>query len=145
MESINIEKLIEKYFEGNTSLEDEANLRKFFTTQEVPVHLEAYQDLFGYFKTKRLETFEKQVLPTKKNVFTFRGLSIAASIALLIGFFILNPFTKEPSKEELVKNYQTAQQALDLISESLNKGAFAMAQLEEFDRAKEMVFKNNDK
>ncbi|NQW36743.1 MAG: hypothetical protein HQ471_07040 [Flavobacteriales bacterium] len=145
MELASIEILIEKYFEGETSREEEVTLRKFFTTQQVPVHLQEYQDLFGYFEIKRSETFEKKVLPIKKSTSTFRWLSIAASVALLISVFVLKPFDKEPSQEELVQNYQTAQQALDLISKSLNKGTFAMAQLQEFDRTKDIVFKNDNK
>ena len=82
MELASIEILIEKYFEGETSREEEVTLRKFFTTQQVPVHLQEYQDLFGYFEIKRSETFEKKVLPIKKSTSTFRRLSIAASVAL---------------------------------------------------------------
>ncbi|MDR2917704.1 MAG: hypothetical protein LBV74_23175 [Tannerella sp.] len=45
----NIDKLLERYFEGETSAEEEAVLRNFFTTGDVPGNLEMYKPLFGYF------------------------------------------------------------------------------------------------
>ena len=45
----NIEYLLEQYFEGNTSAKEEATLRDFFTTRDVPEHLTMYTSLFTYF------------------------------------------------------------------------------------------------
>lgn len=144
MELVNIEKLIEKYFEGETNLNEEAQLRTYFTSQKVPVHLEAYQDLFGYFEAKANESFKKPLLPVKKVKVPYKWLSVAASIMLLISVFIYNK--NETKKEQLAQSYQSTQQALQLISKSLNKGAFAMVQLQEFEKTKTKVFKeNNDK
>jgi hypothetical protein len=142
MELVNIEKLIEKYFEGETNLNEEAQLRTYFTSQKVPVHLEAYQDLFGYFEAKANEPFKKPLLPVKKVKVSYKWLSVAASIVLLISVFIYNK--NETKKEQLAQSYQTTQQALQLISKSLNKGAFAMLQLQEFEKTKTKVFKENN-
>lgn len=46
---MNIEELIERYFEGETSAEEEKSLRSFFAAREVPEHLSAYIPLFAYF------------------------------------------------------------------------------------------------
>jgi hypothetical protein len=142
MELVNIEKLLEKYFEGETSLEQEAELRRYFTSHKVPAHLEAYQDLFGYFESKASESFKKPLLPVKKAKLSYKWLSVAASIALLISVFIYNK--NETKKEQLAQSYQSTQQALQLISKSLNKGAFAMAQLQEFEKTKTKVFKEKN-
>jgi len=144
MELVNIEKLIEKYFEGETNLNEEAQLRTYFTSQKVPAHLEAYQDLFGYFEAKANESFKKPLLPVKKVKVPYKWLSVAASIALLISVFMYNK--NETKKEQLAQSYQSTQEALQLISKSINKGAFAMVQLGEFEKTKTKVFKeNNDK
>jgi len=143
MELVNIEKLIEKYFEGETSLEQEAELRRYFTSHKVPAYLEAYQDLFGYFEAKANESFKKPLLPVKKAKLSYKWLSVAASIVLLISVFIYNK--NETKKEQLAQSYQSTQQALQLISKSLNKGAFAMMQLGEFEKAKDIAFKEENK
>lgn len=44
-----IEKLLERYFEGETSAAEEKRIRAFFASGEVPEHLAAYVPLFAYF------------------------------------------------------------------------------------------------
>lgn len=46
---MNIDELLERYFEGETSAEDERRLRAFFASGNVPEHLVAYKPLFAYF------------------------------------------------------------------------------------------------
>jgi len=41
-----IELLLDKYFEGRTSREEERTLRRFFSSEEVPERLESYRDQF---------------------------------------------------------------------------------------------------
>lgn len=41
-----IEQLVDRYFEGETSLEEEQILRKFFGQEELPEHLRQWQPLF---------------------------------------------------------------------------------------------------
>ena len=43
-----IDELLDKYFEGETSCEEERELRRFFTEEEVPEHLQTYRPLFAY-------------------------------------------------------------------------------------------------
>lgn len=42
-----IEELLQRYWLCETSLEEEAQLRTFFTTEEVPPHLVRYKELFA--------------------------------------------------------------------------------------------------
>ena len=41
-----IEQLIDRYFEGETTLEEEQILRKFFAQEELPEHLQQWKPLF---------------------------------------------------------------------------------------------------
>ena len=43
-----IEQLLERYWQCETSLEEEAQLRAFFNGSDVPEHLMRYKDLFVY-------------------------------------------------------------------------------------------------
>ena len=43
-----IEQLLERYWQCETSLEEEAQLRAFFNGSDVPEHLLRYKDLFVY-------------------------------------------------------------------------------------------------
>lgn len=46
---MNIEDVLNRYFEGETSAAEEQQLRHYFATADVPDHLKAYRPLFAYF------------------------------------------------------------------------------------------------
>lgn len=50
-----IEELLEKYYEGETSLEEERALKQFFQRGDVPAHLQSHGPQFGYFVQARKE------------------------------------------------------------------------------------------
>ena len=117
----NIEDLLERYFEGHTSAEDEAALRQFFTSGDIPENLAMYKPLFTYFDNEIKKTevanannkrFEKenenrhesksmQEQTSKKFVLWLSGA--AACAAILIGiFFFESPSQKCPGEGDYV-------------------------------------------
>ena len=48
-----IDELLDKYFEGGTSCEEEREIRRFFAQEEIPGHLEMYRPLFTYLAQER--------------------------------------------------------------------------------------------
>lgn len=61
-----IEQLLERYWQCETSLEEEHELRAFFAGEGVPTHLLPYKDLFVYQleqqQVKISDDFEKRIL-----------------------------------------------------------------------------------
>ena len=58
---MNIEELLNKYFEGETSCEEERELRHFFTQGIVPEHLKEYSPLFAFLeKENRIASRKKK-------------------------------------------------------------------------------------
>ena len=55
MELANIEKLVEKYENAETSLQEEAILKNYFTKEDVAPHLQEYKFMFAYFNTAKAE------------------------------------------------------------------------------------------
>lgn len=53
MDYNDIERLLERYWRCETSVEEEARLRDFFTQEEVPARLMRYKSLFGYQQEQR--------------------------------------------------------------------------------------------
>lgn len=49
MNTDEVKKLLEKYYEGDSSVDEEIILKEFFSRDEVPEELEAEKDIFCYF------------------------------------------------------------------------------------------------
>jgi len=91
-----IEDLIERFFEGQTSNEEEQELYVFFSSKNIPDYLLPYCRIFSYFETGIKEETNHQTI---KKLFSNKKMriwqaSIAASLLLLISFGIYH-FTRE--------------------------------------------------
>jgi len=140
MELSKIEKLIEKYLEAKTSLEDEKYLKDYFSGENVASHLLEYKELFNFFSDSSLEISSRKIeLPQKST--NLKWLSVAAMIIFFVGMFSVyqNNITE---KEEARLAYIETQKALNLISQSLNKGNEAIAQLQTFENTQNKIFNN---
>lgn len=60
-----IEELLKKYFEGETTCAEEQELRHFFSTENVPEHLNCYRPLFLCLET---ECRKQNEIRSEKNV-----------------------------------------------------------------------------
>lgn len=124
MELASIEKLLEKYLNATTSIQEEEILKKYFNSEKVAPHLKEYGMMFEYFKQSKDDTFTKTIqLKPKTNKRNWKWLSIAASIALLITVFIGK---QEYDKHQQRKKFAQVKEALQLISFNLNKGNDAL-------------------
>ena len=48
-----IEELIDRYFEGQTSCDEERELRRFFTQENIPESLQVYRPLFAWIRKQK--------------------------------------------------------------------------------------------
>ena len=148
MELAKIESLLEQYFEGNTTLEQEAQLAQYFATADLPDHLAPYKDLFAGFGYMRQQKSEKTfVVPQEKRRNPIWGYAAAAVIGVLlsVGIFMNNSADDSPTltaeQQEAVEAFEQAKKALEMISGNLNDCIEGMAYLNEFDKAAEQIFK----
>lgn len=72
MDSKHIEQLLERYWQCETSLQEEAELRTFFSGEDIPEHLLRYRDLFIYQQLQQDEhlgeDFDKRILALTEEV-----------------------------------------------------------------------------
>ncbi len=142
MESVRIENLLEKYFEGLTSLAEERELSSYFTSDKVAPHLEQYREMFGYFAAAREESPVRQLpLETKRKPVITAWLSIAASAVVLLGvgsYALIHNSRAESlgtfDNPELA--YQETQKALSLLSGHINQGVESVQYVEVYEEAK---------
>lgn len=144
MELAKIESLLDAYFEGETTLEQESALREYFTSNNVAPHLAAYQNLFVGLKAAQEEVLEKEInLPTTSATSRRWWYSIAASVIVVIGVASLlmpsNQLTQE--EQEALTAFNDTKETLLLLSQSFNKGTGELAVLDQFTEAKNLILK----
>lgn len=136
MELAKVEILLERYFEGETSLKEEQQLRDFFQSEEVPSHLAPYTALFKGLTLAQQEKSTREVVlpePIKRNTVWIWSIAASLVIALGIGSLMINQsngLTQE--EQEALAAYQEAKQTMLLLSENLNKGASKVNYLNTF-------------
>lgn len=151
MELAKIEQLLEKYFEGETSIAEEIQLKQYFSTEQVAAHLEHYKPLFGYFATEKEEKFTPTLSLKTKKRFPVTRIAIAASVVFLVG--IIAFINYQPNNPPQVANselgsfetpeeaFEETQKALALLSEKVNIGMESVNYINEYENSKNLIFK----
>ena len=154
----NIEKLLEKYENGETTLKEEQQLKNYFSQETVASHLEMYKPMFAYFKVNQQEQFTKDVPLKTKRIFNYKWISVAAVAVLMIGFYF-----KSNTQEDL-GTYDDPQMAYNEVVKSLamisthfnkgtstvnylnemNKGTSTIGYLNEIENTRNLIFKPNN-
>ena len=147
MEYKNIKELMEKYWDGETDLQEESTLKTYFAGADVHPSLEQFRALFSYYKVSRednfldsidtavLEHIQGKAVPKEAKVRSLtRVLSIAAAILVLIGTVTVfwNTDTTGPNKgaktitfnepDEAKLALAEVKAALALVSNKVNEG-----------------------
>lgn len=126
----NIEKLIEKYNNAETTLAEEAKLRDYFASDNVAPHLENYIPMFTYFSQAQQEQYTKDVPLKPKRTKLYQWISVAAIIALMFSIFVPTwdngPKTLADYTPEEQKMYLEAKAALALLSDKFNEGTASL-------------------
>ncbi|WP_026704290.1 hypothetical protein [Flavobacterium soli] len=150
MELDKLEILLEKYFEGETSIAEENQLKDYFSSSNVAQHLQQYKPLFGYFSASKQQEFTQE-LPLNSNnrakKRTTTWLSIAASVVVLLGAGTFTFFNYDTTQKEDLGTFEDpevafreTQKALSLLSQNVNVGMESIQYIQEYETAKNKVF-----
>ncbi len=142
MELASIEKLVEKYENAETTLQEEATLKAYFLSDNVAPHLEEYQMMFTYFQISKDETYTKTIeLKTKKKR-NFKWLSVAASVVLLFSIYLGNEKMNEiQERKQAEQTLAEVTNALKMLSGNLKKGNEAFNNLYAYEDSVNKIFK----
>ena len=149
MELNKIEDILEKYFQGETSIAEEKELTNYFSSSDVAQHLEQYKPMFGYFSQAKQEQFTASIpLKSGRKQKRLAWLSVAASVVVMLGIgFFAYQNTSEPNQENLGViddpeiAFKETQKALELISKHVNTGIESVNYLGEYQQSKNKIFK----
>ena len=150
--------LLDKYFEGDTTLEEEQQIREFFRkNSDFSSKLVEIKEMFEFFNNESEKQLELEFIPnekkkSKKNLRMIYYLisGIAATILLLIGILTYTDNFEEqkvyayingkPIMSEQVAKME-AKRALLLVSSNFNQGTENLKHLSAFSKAEEIVQK----
>ncbi|MCX6303278.1 MAG: hypothetical protein NTW82_13965 [Bacteroidia bacterium] len=144
MKEERLKELLEKYYNGDTSLSEEEDLRKYFSGDDILDGYEAEKEIFSHYSCADVipvpsadfeERIKKVVYDTEKNKSSISVrkryiyiLSSAAAILLLIGSYFL--FFPQPKQEDTFSDpklaYAETMRILNEVSVKLNKGTQAL-------------------
>ncbi|MFK7832500.1 MAG: hypothetical protein AB8B52_04415 [Winogradskyella sp.] len=130
----NIEALLEKYQNAETTLNEEAQLKAYFESDDVAAHLEHYKPMFQYFLEAKKEQYTKDVPLKTKTTTLYSWISVAAVTLLMLGIFIPNwndgPKTLADYSQEEQQLYLETKQALAMLSDNFNEGTSSLKVLD---------------
>lgn len=154
MNTREIKQLIEKFYEGETTLAEEKLLREFFAGSDIPEELSIHKPVFDFFRMEQQQEGTgrngDQDLPEEKTGkegrvirMNHRGnqrfhvISLAASVVILAGIAIaivmnLNGRDHFTRQDQLA--YAQAKEALTIVSSNFNTGASQLRYLRAFDK-----------
>lgn len=147
MEFSKMEVLLEKYFEGETSIEEEKELKDYFSSSNVAEHLEQYRPLFGYFAEAKEQKLTNNVtLISKKRKVAW--LSLAASVVVMFGIGTYTYFNTNAVKENKElgtydnpkEALQATQKALAMLSNHVNVGIESVQYIQMYEVTKNKAF-----
>ncbi|UII23596.1 hypothetical protein [Fulvivirga ligni] len=160
-----IEQLLEKYWECETSGEEEQELKEFFNNNEVPEHLKSVAPLFTYFSKEEavgdlgddfdnniIERLQTEKAPKKGKVVSliFNAMKVAAVGVILItaGYFMKQEYIDKKDSidpymtgtfEDPEKAFEETKKALMLLSKNMNVGKKQVQKVGVFHEAQEKI------
>jgi hypothetical protein len=151
-----VENILEKYWEGTSSREDEMLLRDFFSYAEVPAHLEPYKELFTVQELDLNpalgkafdEELKRKILAIDKpaNSWTLFRIAAIGLILIITAISVFKVDQKPQIAEDTFSNPEEAlaetKKAFILIAEAMNKGQEPAQNIIYFDKANEKIKKN---
>jgi hypothetical protein len=158
-----IEELLQKYYDGETSLEEERKLHWFFQTCEIPAHLQSDAELFRYYYKQRKEEASSNMEETlirlihdqeHKKRFILSGKTIrmvsgiAATILVILALWIgigrdiyRNQYAGvfKDTYDDPQLAYLETKKVLLMVSEKLNAGTKDLQYLSKYDQGVSML------
>jgi len=157
METTKIEALLQKYFEGETSVAEEKQLENYFNNEKVDSSLQEYAQFFkgiselaGNNRDRALESdimdfiLENETKEKSKYRWLWQTVTgVAASVIIILGGFLY--YQQQKSFDDTFKNpdeaYAYAVKTLGYVSGKYSKGLAGLSKFDKLQKATEPVKK----
>jgi hypothetical protein len=165
MDSNNLEALLNKYWNCETSLEEEQQLKEYFKNENIPEQLKEAASLFRYFEQQKKKSlndvaFDSAILAKtasgKKGIvrtLMFNSMRIAAGLAVLVmAVWFIRKEVRLTTPQEVVDTYDDPKLALEetkkallMISKSFGRAEEETKKINIFNEAQQEIQKKDKK
>lgn len=149
MKDEDMKRLTERFFEGETTLEEEQTLYAYYNGKDIAPDLEEYAEVFRDFaalpfSTDVIETAHTVEIPTnisapmarRPYIKVLRRIAVAASLILLVGFGAYHVLSSDSSDNECVAYiYGKKYTDPDLVTMEMQR---TLSEMNEMDEQNEM-------
>ncbi len=139
-----VEKLLEVYFEGETTLAEEAQLKSYFGSGSPAPHLEMYVPLFASFAEAKGELLNKEITLPKKPAFIkswWYGVAAMLVIAVSVAAFQFSQTSMTQEERDALAAFNKSREAMLFLSQNLNEGTSELVHIDKFTNAKNKILK----
>lgn len=148
MSSQRIEKILERYFHGETSLTEEGVLKEYFRQESLPPHLVELKELFSLYEKEKnaqlpddfdealfeaIGNHERSKKASRRSVIYYVA-SVAATILIIITVFIrFDPLARNSANSaEAEEAFAEASRVLYFVSDKFMQGTKPMGKVTRF-------------
>lgn len=156
METTKIKDLLQKYFEGQTSQNDEKLIESYFRSGNIDPELQEYKSFFdglNELSDSRNPQLESEIMDfilesEHREKTRYRWLwqtvtGVAAAVIIVLGGFLF--WQQQQKPDDTFKNpqeaYAYAEQTLQFVSEKYNKGFASLSKFDKLQKATDPVKK----
>lgn len=146
MERVEINKILDRYFEGETSLQEEKRLRTYFNSEKVVPELEPYKAMFAFYENESKKSTSVEI-PAEKKVskkHAYKWTAIATVLIILAGYGVFKTNTTGVEQEKIANHDLAVQQTQDLLymlTDAISTGQQQIDYLNEFSKTKNKILK----
>ena len=128
MKQEDIKQLLEKYWQGKTSLEEEKQLQDFFSGNDIPKEWKKYRPLFVWKdKQKAISIDKKAVTLQKKSIFVhlYPALKMAVSVLIMltVGIGFYTHYRQEQAMDKMFSKTTGNQEDTTISNEVMAKAS----------------------
>tara|TARA_B100000795_G_scaffold112372_1_gene83173 strand:+ start:20272 stop:20706 length:435 start_codon:yes stop_codon:yes gene_type:complete len=144
MEYNKVQQVLDAYFEGDTSLQEEIELRKYFNSDVVDKRLIGYIPLFKALIKASVEVSSTTIkIPKTSNTFIPWWLSSAALIVSILGVagFINSSNTRIAEQQQALAALKQSKNAMILLANQFNRATETLSLVNQFHQTKSKYLK----
>ena len=130
--------LLERYFDGATSLDEERELQRYFAESDIPDSLKIYRPMFAFFDEERAvqPPVQKPVIRKLRLLSVITGIAASIAILIMVGL----PLKQQPDNiiyyvdgkrvYDETAAIALAENKLQMLAQSMQKAQSSMAAFE---------------